>query len=142
MPRRRPGALRAEAALYDCSRQIPPLAIRGLSSQTAYAVHLVEIADKDYYLYPGATARALTRYREFLGAPRRRSLTQEYCICDCRWCRLDDVQGARGVFEHVLQVLPARARAELRREVAGLDAEYRERTVPNPFPPRVHGRLW
>jgi hypothetical protein len=142
MPRRSPGALRAEAALYDCGRQVPPLRIRGLSDQTAWAVHLVETADKDYYLYRGATARALERYREFLDVPRRRPLSQEADVCNCQGCALDDVSLAREVLEHVLQVVPGRARAELRRQVASLDAEYREHTVPNPFPRRVHGRLW
>jgi hypothetical protein len=142
MPRRRPGALRAEAALYDCSRQIPPLKIRGLSDRTAWAVHLAESADKDYYLSPGATARALDRYREFLGTPKRRPLKQEENVCNCRGCAFDDVTLAREVLEHVIQVVPGRARAELRGTVAGMDAEYRERTVLNPFPRKVHGRLW
>jgi len=142
MPRRRPGALRAEAALYDCRRLVPPLKIRGISDQTAFAVYLVETADKDYYLYPGATARALERYREFLDVPRRRPLSQEADVCNCQGCALDDVALAREMLELVLQVVSGRARAELRREVACMDAEYRAHTVPNPFPRRVHGRLW
>lgn len=134
--------MRAEAALYDCRRQVPPLTICGLSDQTAFAVHLVEIADKDYYLYPGATARALERYRGFLDVPRSRPLSQEFNVGDCRGCAFDDVSLAREVLEHVIQVVQGRARSELRRELAGMDAEYREHTVPNPFPRRVHGRLW
>ncbi|MEU6841630.1 hypothetical protein ABZ930_07105 [Streptomyces sp. NPDC046716] len=40
---------------------------------------------------------------------------------------------ARDVLEQILQALPARARVELRRQVASLDSAYLKRTLPDPF---------
>ncbi|WP_234330118.1 hypothetical protein [Streptomyces acidiscabies] len=40
---------------------------------------------------------------------------------------------ARDVLDDFLRQLPVRARAELQRRVARLDAAYRARTLPDPF---------
>ncbi|MGW1496416.1 hypothetical protein [Streptomyces sp. NPDC002402] len=51
---------------------------------------------------------------------------------------------ARDILEEILQQLPSRSRAELRRQVAYLDAVYLERTLPDPFAYRRQWRadLW
>ncbi|WP_437045455.1 hypothetical protein [Streptomyces sp. enrichment culture] len=87
----------------------------------------------DHDLYPGATDRALRRYRAFLGPAGRRPLYPQVAECSCRGCSFDDVRHARDVLAEVLRQLPFRARAELKRKVACLDAVYIERTLPDPF---------
>ncbi|MEU6763780.1 hypothetical protein ABZ916_14810 [Streptomyces sp. NPDC046853] len=90
----------------------------------------------DYYVYPGATDRALRRYRSFLEPPGRKPRYPQNSQCCCRGCSFDDVRHARDVLADVLQQLPARARGELRRHVARLDDTYRARTLPDPFADR------
>ncbi|MPY51179.1 hypothetical protein FPZ41_22505 [Streptomyces sp. K1PN6] len=87
----------------------------------------------DYYIYPGATERALRRYRGFLQPPGRRPLYPQDAECSCRGCSFDDVRHVRDVLEEVVRQLPARPRAELERQVRALDARYVERTLPDPF---------
>lgn len=95
--------------------------------------------DDDYYIYPGATDRALRRYRAFLQPPGRRPRYPRDALCSCRGCSFDDVRHARDVLDAVLRQLPPHARAELTRRVAALDAAYLERTLPDPF---AHDRQW
>lgn len=144
MPRRRPGALRAERRRSRLGEGPPPVRIHGLSTRTSLAIACVERLGDDYYVYPGATARALRRYREFLEPPGRRPLYPEDSECSCRGCSFDDVRHARDVLKEVLQRLPYRARAELKRQVVCLDAVYRARTLPDPFADRRQWRpdLW
>ncbi|QEU96777.1 hypothetical protein CP970_42785 [Streptomyces kanamyceticus] len=87
----------------------------------------------DYYLYPGATDRALREYRAFLRPTGRRPLYPRVAQCSCRGCSFDDVRHARDVLDQVLRQLPPRPRAELVRRVRPLDAVYLERTLPDPF---------
>ncbi|MER7181186.1 hypothetical protein ABT404_17175 [Streptomyces hyaluromycini] len=87
----------------------------------------------DYYVYPGATDRALRRYRAFLQPPGRRPLYPQDAECSCRGCSFDDVRHARDVLGDVLRQLPPRPRAQLEGQVRALDVRYVERTLPDPF---------
>lgn len=132
MPRKRPGALRAEQSLR-VAWDLPPARIHGLSARTSIAIARVERLSDDYYVYPGATDRALRRYRAFLQPPGRRPLYPQDAECSCRGCSFDDVRHARDVLGEVLRQLPAWAHVELERRVRTLDARYVERTLPDPF---------
>jgi hypothetical protein len=140
MPRRRPGRLRADR--HDAPRawdDQPPRRIPSLSFRASLAIRHVERLSTDYYLFPGATERALRRYQSFLMPPGRRPLYPQDGECSCRGCSFDDVRHARDVLDEVLRQLPARARQELGRRVASLDAGYLRRTLPDPFADR---RTW
>ncbi|MFG3016336.1 hypothetical protein ACGFZB_39035 [Streptomyces cinerochromogenes] len=143
MPRKRPGALRARQP-SRAPRGLPAQRIHGLSLRTSRAIERVERLSDDYYLYPGATDRALRRYREFLSPPGRRPRYPQPSGCDCRGCSFRDVRHARDVLEDVLRQLPPRPRAELRHRVRPLDAAYAARTLPDPFAGRRQWRayLW
>ncbi|MGV4980887.1 hypothetical protein ACVB8X_32465 [Streptomyces sp. NRAIS4] len=132
MPRKRPGALRAAQSPRP-ARALPPLRIHGLSPRTSAAIALVEALSDDYYLYPGATDRALRRYRAFLHPPGRRPRYPQDSECGCRGCSFDDVRHARDILEDVVRRLPPAARNELRRRVRALDETYVRRTLPDPF---------
>ncbi|MFF7473950.1 hypothetical protein [Streptomyces sp. NPDC008092] len=132
MPRKRPGALRAEQSLRAV-RGLPPERIHGLSARTSVVIDRVETFSGDYYVHPGATDRALRRYRAFLRPPGRRPLYPQDAECSCRGCSFDDVRHARDVLEKVLRQLPPRPRAQLGRHVRALDAGYVGRTLPDPF---------
>lgn len=132
MPRKRPGALRAEQSLRVASG-LPPARINGLSARTSIAIGRVERVSDDYYVYPGATDRALRRYRAFLQPPGRRPLYPQDAECSCRGCSFDDVRHARDVLGEVLRQLPAWAHVELELRVRTLDTTYVERTLPDPF---------
>ncbi|CAM5514972.1 hypothetical protein STENM223S_03177 [Streptomyces tendae] len=132
MPRKRPGALRAEQPLHVVWG-LPPERIHGLSARTSVAIDRVERLSGDYYVYPGATDRALRQYRAFLQPPGRRPLYPQNAECSCRGCSFDDVRHARDVLEEVLRQLPPRPRAQMQSQVRALDAKYVERTLPDPF---------
>ena len=135
MPRRRPGALRVEQIGYRTwERSGPPLdRIHGLSRRASLAVHLVERRAGDCRLHPGATERALRRYRAFVWPPGGRPRCPRDAECSCRGCAFDDVRHARDVLDDVVRRLPRRARAEPARRVAPLDAAYLACTLPDPF---------
>lgn len=96
----------------------------------------------DYDLFPGATKDALLRYREFLTPVSRRPRHPQPVVCSCRHCLFDDVTHARDVLDRVLGLLPTRARAELGRRVAPLDAAFLKRTLPDPFADRRSNAWW
>ncbi|MCT9082811.1 hypothetical protein [Streptomyces fulvoviolaceus] len=136
MPRRRPGALRASRQLRHRPRgwDTPaPDRIHGLSARTSLAIHRYEALSGDYYVFPGVTDRALRRYRAFLSPPGRRPRYPYLDDCSCRGCSLLDVRHARDTLDTAVRNLPPRARAELGRLVASLDADYLARTLPDPF---------
>jgi hypothetical protein len=139
MPRKRPGALRAQQPIQRPVAGEVPVRIHGLSSRASLAVHRVELLSNDYYLSPGATGKALRRYWAFLHPGGRRPLYPQDAACSCRSCALDDVRHARDVLEQALGLLPSREGAELRRVVQQLDDLYRRRTLPDPF---AHRRTW
>jgi hypothetical protein len=145
MPRRRPSGLRADRR-HDPRAwgDPPPGRIRWLSTRTSLAIHRIERLSTDYYVYPGATERALRRYQAFSLSPGRRPRYPQDADCSCRGCSFDDVRHARDVLDEVLRELPARAREELRRRVAVVDAAYLRRTLPDPFADRRQWRsdLW
>src|SRR5690349_20075712 len=120
MPRRRPDALRAARPPRALRWDLPPARIHGLSARTSLAVARVEGLPDDYYVYSGATDRALPRYRQD-------------SECSCRGYSVDDVRHARDVLDETLSRLPPRPRAELARLIADLDATYLRRTLPDPF---------
>ncbi|MFF5471590.1 hypothetical protein [Streptomyces achromogenes] len=123
----------------------PPVRrLHGLSWRTSLAIARVETASGDYDLFPGATDRALRRYRGFLRPPGRRPRYPREAGCACRSCAFDDVRHARDVLDSVLRRLPPAPRAELGRRVRALDAEYLARTLPDPFAVRRQWRadLW
>lgn len=132
MPRNRPGTLRG-AHLHVgpvwSQRILEP--IRGLSSATSLAIFRLEQSLGNYYVYVGSTRRALTDYRAFVST--RGPSYPMPVECECSHCPFDSVVHARDVLEHVLERLPVRAKAELRRVVRRLDAEFLRRTLPDPF---------
>ncbi|MET8624387.1 hypothetical protein ABZW30_11630 [Kitasatospora sp. NPDC004669] len=133
MPRKRPGALRAHPDPARRWETAPPVRIHGLSTSTSLAVHRYEQLDRSYYVFPGATERALRRYRQFLSPPGTRPRYPRALHCTCRGCSFDDVRHARDVLDEVLSVLPPGPRAELARLVRPLDAAYLRRTLPDPL---------
>lgn len=151
MPRSRPGALRTAprtAVPRTRTRAVPrPARIRGLSARTSLAIHHLEYEDGNDlpFLFPGATALALHRYREFVKTPGRRILYPRPSVCPgCPGCGLDDVRNARDVLDDALRLLPPRPRGELARTVRALDRRYMDRTLPDPRPQRApwwHHRL-
>ncbi|SNX64603.1 hypothetical protein SAMN06272735_6431 [Streptomyces sp. TLI_55] len=144
MPRRRPGALRAARPSSAPRWDLPPARIHGLSTRTSLSIARVEGLPADYYLYSGATDRALRRYRQFLQPAGRRPRYPQDAECSCRGCSFDDVRHARDVLAEVLTRLPPRPRAELARAVGDLDATYLRRTLPDPFAAQRQwqGDLW
>jgi hypothetical protein len=139
MPRSRPGALRARQPRPRAWASELPTPVHGLSARTSLAIHVAEVLARDYYLFPGATRHALRRYREFLTPAGRRPRYPQDGVCSCRHCSFDDVRHARDVLDQVMALLPTRARAELRRRVAPLDAAFLARTLPDPFADRRWG---
>lgn len=130
MPRKRPGALRAapdRTPVWLCE----PGRIDTLSLATSAAVRRVEYAHEWYEMYPGVTSVALLRYRLFLARPGR-LLYPSLALCTCRGCSLDDVTHARDALAEVLDLLPARPRAELSRLVTRLDRRMLRRTLHSP----------
>ncbi|EFL10221.1 MULTISPECIES: hypothetical protein [Actinomycetes] len=82
---------------------------------------------------------ALDRYRRFLRQPGR-WLYVPWPDCPC-----GDPVEARDELEAALRALPPRARADLRRVLAPLDAEFRRRTLPDPAASslsRWHAEAW
>ncbi|WBP87181.1 magnesium and cobalt transport protein CorA [Kitasatospora cathayae] len=142
MPRKRPGALRAHpdpARRWDTA---PPDRIRGLSTSTSRAIQRYEQLDGSYYVFPGATDRALRRYRRFLSPVGTRPRYPRAPHCSCRGCSFDDVRHARDVLAEVLSALPPRPGAELARVLRPMDAAYLRRTLPDPFAERIRPAPW
>ncbi|MFI0965913.1 hypothetical protein ACH4S8_31640 [Streptomyces sp. NPDC021080] len=134
MPRRRPGAIRAarERRPPQWARELPP--VDRLSRDASAAIHLLEHGGQHHEVQPGWTAHFLYSYRQFLRQRGRKlRLTASECPA-CPGCQYDDVAVVRDGLEHITGVLPLPARTELRQLLAGLDAEFRRRTLPDPDP--------
>ncbi|WP_017584242.1 hypothetical protein [Nocardiopsis valliformis] len=129
MPRRSPGALRAEQPPTKSSRSH----IRGISSGTCHAIHLIERRSRNAAHSVGFTAIALDKYERFVRTGGYGALFPANAACLCPGCDLDDVRHARDLLEFVLRKLPKRAHSELHRHLAPLDELYLRRTLPNPF---------
>lgn len=149
MPRRRPGALRAE-------NPVPPVwspwtcRIPGLSERTCAEIQRTEREHGDSWaglrdgLWDGAVEAALRHYRAFLRQPGR-YLDLCFPVSPHPESSLVDVANARDVLQEALCSLPQPPRAELGRVVACLDAEFRRRTLPDPHAYRRlrwHGEWW
>jgi hypothetical protein len=136
MPRRRSRALRAAQEPLPVWTPRPPDRIPGLPADVRRLIHRIEARSPDPGVFPGATALALRRNREFLGpaGPHHRFRYPATAGCPAPACALDDVTHARDVLEDMLLALPpGRPRAELRRLIRPLDADFTRRTLPNPL---------
>ncbi|MER5556377.1 hypothetical protein ABT001_32780 [Streptomyces sp. NPDC002793] len=143
MPRRRPGALRAE-------NPVPPVwgpwtdRIPGLSERTCAEIQRTEREHDGCRaglwdgLWDGAVEAALRHYRAFLRQPGR-YLDLCFEISPHPESSLVNVANARDILEEALHLLPLPARAELGRLLAPLDAELRRRTLPDPH---AYRRFW
>jgi hypothetical protein len=144
MPRRRPGAIRV-AHNEDWRTRAwadDKPTIDRLSGKTSAAIHVVEETrgSAGYHsLRPGTTAQHLADYRAFLRQEGRLELTASLCPA-CPGCWYEDIAEVRDALEAITEVLPSRARGELRRVLATLDAQYRRRTLPDLDPARW--RYW
>ena len=144
MPRRRPGALRAEPAIHPAGPDELPIRMHRVSLRTSLAIGRVERCSHDYFIFPGVTRLALGRYRAFLRPLGRRPRYPAEYGCGCRRSRLDDVRHARLILTRVLELLPARERGEFGRLLRPLDDRYRRCTLPDPFADRRpwRGAFW
>jgi len=122
MPRRRPGAIRAELR-YPPGR---PTAIPGLSAATCAAIDRAELRPLRMY----STAHVLGVLRRFLRTPSR----WLYLTPSTHPCCDDGVIAARDQLADMHRALPARARREFAVVLARLDAELWRRTIPAPGP--------
>lgn len=122
MPRKRPSALRgARSNTGSVWSKYVPEPISGLSFATSLAIFCVEQTFFDHYVVVGSTGRALTRYRASAGL--RGPFDPPPVECPCGRCSYEaSAEHERDVLERVLERLPARAKAELRRVVWRLDA--------------------
>ncbi|MFB6518962.1 hypothetical protein [Streptomyces sp. NPDC056401] len=132
MPRRRPGALRAERGTYDGRHppawawELPP--VDRLSPGATAAAH---------WARPGRGAEIadlLNRYRTFLSGPGSPLLLVPSECPACPGCARDDVAVVRDDLGDLYRELPPVARAALGRVLRGLDARFRRRTLPHPVP--------
>lgn len=141
MPRKRPGALRAasEHAPRPIVEPGDMCRIDRLSLETSAAIHHAELLSDDLAVRPGRTASRLRIYREFLDQPGGVLLLAPSECPSCPGCEDLDVAVARSGLEAVRRVLPPWARKELTRLLAGLDADFRRRTLPS-LPPRTTDR--
>lgn len=131
MPRRSPGALRAQKRLSpgDSRRfsQIP-----GLGRSAQAAVRRLEADRFD----PGCLRESLDQVEQFLRRPGR-WLYVPLADCPCH-----DPLAGRDNVEAMLAALPPRARRELRQIVVRLDEEFERRTLPDPLSPLRLGARW
>jgi hypothetical protein len=123
MPRNSPGAIRA-GRRADSTPQWLFSRINGLSPRAHEAIGILE-ANR---LGPGAVARALNNYADFLDQPGRWLYLPDSCDCPC------DLPWARDILDEAIRRSPEAARAELRRIVSSLDAQFVARTLPDPRP--------
>ncbi|TQF02451.1 hypothetical protein E6W39_09425 [Kitasatospora acidiphila] len=102
-------------------------------------IHMLEHGDHShgYHLFDlqsGRTSQFLHSYRKFLRQPARRlRLVASECPA-CPGCQYDDVAVVRDALEEIVSFLPLLARAELRRLLVDLDAEFGRRTLHDPDP--------
>ncbi|MFF3673005.1 hypothetical protein ACFYYS_03345 [Streptomyces sp. NPDC002120] len=140
MPRRRPGALRAERGTYEdrrppaWTRPLPP--VDRLPPDAAAAAH---------WGRPGRAAEIaelLGRYRSFLRRPGSRLLLGPSPCPGCPGCARDDIAVVRDELADLQRALPPVARTALGRVLRGLDAQFLRRTLPDPDPPADRWADW
>jgi hypothetical protein len=130
MPRRSPGALRAQKQLVRDSRRFSQIPGLGRSAQAA--VRRLE-ADR---FWPGCLRDSLDQFEQFLRRPGR-WLYVPLADCPCH-----DPLASRDNVEAILGALPLRARRELRQILARLDEEFEQRTLPDPMALVRFGAGW
>ncbi|MFG2983450.1 hypothetical protein ACGFYQ_19740 [Streptomyces sp. NPDC048258] len=136
MPRKRPGALRAERGGFEGRR--PPAwawelpSVDRLSPAPSAEVHWALGARS------GNVAGLLSMYRRFLRTPGRRLWLVTSGCPGCPGCALDDVAVVRDELAGHYRALPPEARRALGRVLRLLDEEFRRRTFPDPDPPAAH----
>ncbi|MFD0205780.1 MULTISPECIES: hypothetical protein [Saccharothrix] len=123
MPRRSPGAVRADTPRIRRPQATPPAhrptgdpPIKGLSPDAQHAVDRLGLS----------AGAAFEGYRRFLHQPGRWLYVPFH---DCPCCAPTH---GRDTLELALDHLPRAARAALRRLLAPLDEEFHRRTLPNP----------
>ncbi|MER6672895.1 hypothetical protein [Streptomyces sp. NPDC000983] len=157
MPRRRPGALRAQRFKPPAGHHWPTRIDR-LHPRTVSAVHRAEFLHRDLpdltdpttghrdgtpytdrLVSPGTTAAALQSLRRFLAGPGRYLyLRRDYCVCTR--CELTvNAAVARDVLDGMLPLLPPYARRDLAALLAEIDRELLHRTLPDVF---AHREPW
>lgn len=130
MPRRQPGAVRADHQMrFNKSREFSQ--VSGVGRRTCAAVKRLEGSR----LGPGAVAEAIATYESFLRRPGRYLSSPGY---ECPCC---DPVYARDVLQVALGALPKSTGRDLRLIVARLDAEFERKTLPDPQPPRASRNL-
>lgn len=131
MPRKSPGALRAETRLVRGQARTFSQ-VRGLRRNAQAAVWRLEARR----FWPGYLREALIQYEGFLRQPGR-WLYVPLADCPCH-----DVVGGRDNLQAMLKALPPRARRDLGRIVVKLDAEFERRTLPDPFASELLCSVW
>ncbi|MFJ4777829.1 hypothetical protein [Streptomyces sp. NPDC088762] len=140
MPRRRPGALRAERGTYGdrrppaWTRALPP--VDRLPSDAAAAAHWARPGRAD------EIADLLSRYRTFLRRPGSPLLLAPSPCPACPGCARDDIAVVRDELADLHRALPPVARTALGRVLRGLDAQFRRRTLPEWDPPADRWADW
>ena len=123
MPRNPPGAIRARRRT-DTAPQSLFSRINGLSPRAHEAIAILE----ECKLGAGAVAKALAAYADFLAQPGRWLYLPDSCNCPC------DLPLARDILDKAVRGLSGAPRAELRRILRPLDAQFAARTLPDPRP--------
>ncbi|MCY0928097.1 hypothetical protein OTB20_18240 [Streptomyces sp. H27-H1] len=140
MPRRRPGALRAERGTYEdrrppaWARELPP--VDRLSPDAAAAAHWAGPGRAD------EVADLLGRYRNFLRRSGSPLLLSPSPCPACPGCALDDVAVVRDELGDLYRALPPLTRTALGRALRELDSRFRRRTLPDPDPPPAGWADW
>ncbi|MFE4631745.1 hypothetical protein ACFRJ1_00015 [Streptomyces sp. NPDC056773] len=140
MPRRRPGALRAERGTYEdrrppaWARALPP--VDRLSPEAAAATHWGRPGRGD------ELAELLSRYRNFLGRPGGTLLLAASPCPGCPCCAHEDVAVVRDELRDLHRELPPAARTALGRVLRSLDEQFDRRTLPDPDPPADRWADW
>ncbi|MGW0751022.1 hypothetical protein [Streptomyces sp. NPDC002587] len=140
MPRKRPGALRAERGTFAGRR--PPAWAWELPSVDRLSP--APSAEVSWALgtRAGEIAGLLRLYRRFLDTPGRRLWLVPSACPACPGCALDDVAVVRDELADHYRALPPGARRALGRVLRLLDEEFRRRTFPDPAPPAAHRADW
>ncbi|WP_143196849.1 hypothetical protein [Streptomyces sp. CB00455] len=133
MPRKRPGALRAERGTHEgrrppaWARELPP--VDRLSAVAGAGVHWTSPQHAEMVPY------LLGMYRTFLRTPGDRLRPVPSQCPACPGCARDDVAVVRDELVELHQSLAPVARLALGRVLRALDEEFRRRTLPAPVPP-------
>lgn len=117
MPRRRPAQVRIPPwhGPHDHTSTIAGLPTRDLAE-------LARLERTRNYLWPGAVAESLARWREIVHTPHRRLLVR-YEGCGI-WRCCGDPHEVRHLLECTMRALPRRSARRLRRMVTALDEQY------------------